>query len=219
MDFPLDLDDSELSFFKSLGEGRPKRLFVGGLHGEEHLVTDRVLEIFADRFSLESVEGEVVLCSLGGMEQGYISTLKKKYWESNAGRTLLRIVDFYSPSIYLELHSYSNYSGLTDPDRIEKEGVPPLVDLKSGILAGSVSPFLRTKFRKKDFCFLLDLPGNFQEYEDIFDILSLIASGNDRLEIVDELREEYPEKTERMIKNYISFYHGKLSEKKEFGEE
>ncbi len=218
LEYPLDLDDSEISFYKSFGEGNPTRLFVGGLHGEEYKVTDRALENFSERFSFDEKEGKVVLCSLGGIEQEYVSTLKRDYFESEAGRKLLRLIYHYSPSIYLELHSYSNYSNLTDSKRIEKEGVPPLVDLESGILAGSISPFLRTKFKRRDFCFLLDLPKDIQNYDELSDILSLIATGADREDIVTKLNKKYPEKTEEMIKNYIAFYHGELSKKNEFDE-
>ncbi len=218
LEYPLDLDGSEVSFFESFGEGDPTRLFVGGLHGEEYQVTDRALKDFSESFSFDGVEGELVLCSLGGIEQEYVSTLKREYFESEAGQKLLRLINHYSPTIYLELHSYSNYSNLTDSKRIEKEGVPPLVDLGSGVLAGSISPFLRTKFKKNDFCFLLDLPKKIQNYDELLDILSLIGTGTGREEIVTELNKKYPEETEEMIKNYIAFYHGELSEKKDFEE-
>lgn len=211
---PSDLDSSKLSFFESFGEGNPTRLFVGGIHGKEHRVTDRVLENFSNSFSFENMDGQVVLCSLGGIGQEYVSTLKEKYFETEFGKTLLSLIDFYSPSIYLELHSYSNYSNLTDSNRIEKDGVPPLVDLGSGILAGSISPFLRAKFEKRDFCFLLDLPDDFEDYEKLAEILGLIAIGSDREEIMEKLNEKYPKESERMMKNYIEFYHGELSEKR-----
>lgn len=189
-----------------LGEGSPTRLFVSGLHGGEHKTTDPILRKFCKIISDFKIEGKTIFSSLGKINQEYVSTLKKDYFETEAGKKLISIIESHKPSIYLELHSYSNYSHLTDNNRMEKEGVPPLVDLGSGILAGSVSPHLRKKFRKDDFCFLLDVPKEEGINEELLKIMKIIVSGNDRLEIFQNLSIEYPDQMEQMMKNYLEFY-------------
>lgn len=192
--------------FKELGKGNPVRLFVSGLHGNEHKTTDPVLEKFSDNISVNEIDGKVILFSLKDASQDYVSTLKKKYYETEAGQKLLYTINSYKPSIYLELHSYSNYSELTDENRMDKDGVPPLVDLGSGILAGSVSPFLRRKFHRNDFCFLLDIPKGEEISQELLEILKIIAEGKNREEIVEKLSTRYPEQMKQMVKHYLEFY-------------
>lgn len=200
---------SEARIFKILGSGEPKRFFVSGLHGEEYKVTDPVLKEFGEKVSVNIKTGSLILCGLGVEGDEYVSTLEEEYYETILGKRLLSLLHLYEPTIYLELHSYSNYSRLTDQERIEKEGVPPLVDLGSGILAGSVSPILRTEFDKRDFCFLLDIPKENFDKEKLFRIMKIIANGSSRDEIVAKMAEKYPEKTKEMIENYLKFYREK----------
>lgn len=122
----------------------------------------------------------------------------------------MSMIDQYRPTIYLELHSYSNYSSLTDQDRIEKKGVPPLIDLGSGMLLGSVSPLLRTKFRKEDLCLLLDIPKETEREEEILEIMEIIARGTNRKKIMTKLGTMYPSQIEQMKKYYIKFYKGEI---------
>lgn len=189
-----------------LGKGNPVRLFVSGLHGDEYKTTDPVLENFSDYIPKNEIEGKIVLFSLKDASQEYVSTLEKEYYETEAGRKLLSVINSYQPPIYLELHSYSNYSKLTDENRMEKDGVPPLVDLGSGILAGSVSPFLRRKFHENDFCFLLDIPKGEEISEELLKIMGIIARGENREEIFEKLSTEYPEQMKQMVKHYLEFY-------------
>lgn len=192
--------------FKKLGEGSPIRLFVSGLHGDEHKTTNPVLKKFSKHISEDETKGKIILSSLNDGKQEYISTLESEYYETEAGQKLLSLINSHDPSIYLELHSYSNYSDLTNENRMEKEGVPPLVDLGSGILAGSVSPFLRRKFNENDFCFLLDIPKGKGINEELWKIMKIIAKGEDRGEIVQKLSTMYPEQMKQMVKHYLEFY-------------
>lgn len=204
------VDGSCVKIFKILGSGEPKRFFVSGLHGEEYKVTDPLLKEFGEEVSGNIQSGCLILSSLGVEGDEYVSTLDEEYYETAYGKRLLSLLDEYQPSIYLELHSYSNYSSLTDQNRIEKEGVPPLVDLGSGILAGSVSPVLRTEFSRRDFCFLLDIPKNSIDKEKLFRIMEIIATGSSRDDIVAKMARKYQEQTEEMIENYLKFYRGEL---------
>lgn len=191
----------------SVGDGCPTRLFIGGLHGEEYKVINPIIKKFAGHISKNKPKGRIILCSLSTKSLEYISTLDEAYYESKIGKKLLSLIDYYRPSIYLELHSYSDYSSLTDPDRIKKRGVPPLVDLGSGLLAGSISPFLRTKFLRADFCFLLDIPKKIKYDTKVLEIMEMIARGATRKEIVEKLIVKYPKMMEPIvIKNYLEFY-------------
>ncbi len=191
---------------EELGEGNPVRLFVSGLHGNEYETTDIVLEKFSDHISESEIEGKIVLFSLRDASREYVSTLEREYYETEAGQKLLSVINSYRPPIYLELHSYSNYSKLTDENRMEKDGVPPLVDLGSGILVGSVSPFLRKKFDENDFCFLLDIPKGEEISKETLEIMEIIAKSRDRGGIVEELSTRYPEQMKQMVKHYLEFY-------------
>ncbi|KXB06057.1 hypothetical protein AKJ51_04285 [candidate division MSBL1 archaeon SCGC-AAA382A20] len=195
-----------------IGGGRPFRLFVSGLHGKEHEVTDPILWEFSERVSKKNLKGSLVLHSLGREDREYVSTLDNEYWNTKTGKELLQIVEKYQPTIYLELHSYSDPSKLTNPDRIDKKGVPPLIELETGILAGSVSPRLRRdKFRKEDFCFLLEIPRDKGHCEEIYEILKIIGQGMDREDIVEDLKEKFPTQMKKSKKYYELFYEENLS--------
>lgn len=193
---------------KRVGRGDPTRLFVGGLHGDEYGATEPYLQELSERFSVDDIDGGLVLANV--VEDGeYVSTLEERYYGTKAGRRLLSLIKRYEPSIYVELHSYdeNKVDRLTDDDRTRKRGVPPLTDLGSGVLAGSVSPLLRRHFDREDFCFLLDLPkGHEPHMEAVLEVLDWIATGCGADEIIFRLLEEYPAETEEMVGNYLEFY-------------
>lgn len=180
---------------------------MGGLHGDEHEATDPILWGFSEKISEKDLKGSLILHSLGRENRKYVSTLDDEYWNTETGQELLHIVEKHRPDIYLELHSYSDSSKLTGPDRIDRKGVPPLIELESGILAGSISPKLRrSKFRKEDFCFLLEIPRNKDHFEEIFEILKIIGQGTDRGDIIEDLKDKYPSQMEESKKYYELFY-------------
>lgn len=196
----------------NFGQGQPVKLIVSGLHGKEHETTDVILKAYKESVSQENITGKVVLRSLERENREYISTLDEKYWDSESGKELLSIIENFQPSMYTELHSYSESSKLTDPKRIKRKGVPPLIELESGILAGSVAPYLRTsKFQKEDFCFLLEIPRKKEPTKTVLNILKIISRGKDREEIVEKLKKIYPKQIEQMKKYYELFYKNNLS--------
>ncbi|KXA90524.1 hypothetical protein AKJ62_00660 [candidate division MSBL1 archaeon SCGC-AAA259D14] len=196
---------------KQLGDGRPIKLFVSGLHGSEHETTDPILEDYYDRMSEKAFKGTLHICRLGMENRKYVSTLDSDYWDTKTGKELLSIVEGLRPSIYTELHSYFDSSKLTDSERIERKGVPPLVELEPGILAGSVSPFLRKEaFQREDFCFLLEVPKNADSFDKVLEILEIIGFGANRKEIVEDLKKRYPSQMRRLKKYYELFYKGDL---------
>jgi hypothetical protein len=144
----------------------------------------------------------------------------KAYYDSKTGRKLLGLIHEYRPRIYLEMHSYGleNYSKLTDPDRKNKIGVPPLTELEEKVLIGSVSPLIRTtEFNMEDFCFILEMPSlhSEQALSAALDILRIIATSASRDEIISKLRQKYPEQIFEAEKNFHEFFkdikRGKLS--------
>ncbi|MBU4373766.1 MAG: DUF2119 domain-containing protein [Euryarchaeota archaeon] len=204
-------------FFKILGSGKPSRLLIAGIHGNEEALTEPILKLFAQDIQIRS--GRLIICSLSGGDP-YISTLDKAYYDSKTGRKLLGLIREYRPRIYLELHSYGleNYSKLTDPDRKNKIGVPPLTELEEKVLIGSVSPLIRTtEFNMEDFCFIIELPTLYSEQalSTALDVLTIIALSTSRDEIISKLRGKYPEQICEAEKNFREFFkdikHRKLS--------
>jgi hypothetical protein len=197
-------------FFKILGSGEPSRLFVAGIHGNEEALTEPILKLFAQDIKIRS--GRLIICSLSGGDP-YISTLDKAYYNSETGRKLLGLIHEYRPRIYLEMHSYrlENYSKLTDPDRKNKVGVPPLTELEAKVLIGSVSPLIRTtEFNMEDFCFILEMPSlrSEQALSTVLEILRIIAISASRDEIISKLRWKYPRQIFEAEKNFHEFFKG-----------
>ncbi len=201
------LNEQKGIFFKILGSGEPLRLFVAGVHGNEKDLTEPILRAFARDIEIKS--GKLIICSLSGGHP-YLSTLNKAYYYSEPGRKLLGLIHEYRPRIYLELHSYDmkNYSKLTDPDRKNKIGVPPLTELEEKVLIGSVSPLIRTtEFSMNDFCFILEIPVPHSDHalHAALEILRIIALSNSGNEIIGRLRLKYPEQIDEAKKQYSEF--------------
>jgi hypothetical protein len=195
-------------FFKVLGNWKPCRLFVAGVHGNEEAITLPFMELMAKE--IEVANGRLITIGLPG-GYPYISTLNKEYYDSINGRKLLYLVRKYKPSIYLELHSYrtENHSKLTDPERKKKIGVPPFTDLEEKVLMGSVSPLIRTtEFNMEDFCLTLEIPDPYSEkaLHVALDIMNVIALSSSRYEIIGKLRGKYPEQIREAEKNFHEFF-------------
>ena len=187
----------------TLGSGDPKRLFVGGLHGDEWRYTSAILE------SLDAPgAGAGTLVIIPKLtDQAYISTLDDRYYESY-GREIIAAIREIKPAIYLELHSYSDFDGLTDPGRIEKSGVPAYIELEDGVLIGSISPILRrTCFSMQDLCISFEIPergGRSREL--VAGLLKSTVNCVSRSEFIDFVLSRYPEQGRIAIENYKSFY-------------
>jgi len=135
----------EKTEIKIYGSGRPIRLFVAGLHGEEWNDTTEILK------KIEAPEtGTLALIPLVSREK-YVSTLDPRYYPE-MGKPILEAVEKMHPEIYIELHSYAgkNFKKLAGKDRIDRAGVPAYSVLKAGVLLGSVSPHIRRKYFPKE---------------------------------------------------------------------
>ena len=120
---------------KIYGSGRPIRLFVAGLHGDEWKDTTGILKnIKAPK------TGTLALIPLVSSGK-YVSTLEADYYPET-GIKIIKAIEMLKPEIYVELHSYSreNLEKLAGKDRLDRIGVPAYSVLKEGVLLGSVSP-------------------------------------------------------------------------------
>ena len=185
----------------TLGSGDPKRLFVGGLHGDEWVHTSALLE------SLDAPRTGTLVVIPKLTDRAYVSTLDNRYYEGY-GRDLVAAIEEIKPAIYLELHSYSDFEGLTDFRRIDKKGVPAYVELEDGILIGSISPILRRRcFSVRDFCVSFEIPAEGRGSQKL--VKELLDFTKDCVSVagfVDFMLSRYPEQGRRAIADYRRFY-------------
>ncbi|MFX0200288.1 MAG: DUF2119 family protein [Candidatus Hodarchaeota archaeon] len=190
--------------FKIIGLGKPVRLFVGGLHGSEGIVTEPILR----EVSKEVEKGSLILRNFSKRTR-YISTLCLAYYQTKTGKSLLSLIRKHMPEIYIELHSYRRnaYSKLTAPNRKEKIGVPPFTDLEDEILLGSVSPHIRTsEFRKHDLCLTLDIPADLKDTYKVIKILNWAIASRDKFEFLEKLRARFPAQVQTAEKKFFEYF-------------
>ncbi len=185
----------------TLGSGDPKRLFVGGLHGDEWVHTSALLE------SLDAPEAGTLVIMPKLTDRAYVSTLEAQYYEGY-GRDLVAAIEEIKPAIYLELHSYRDFEGLTDSRRIDKKGVPAYVEFEDGVLIGSISPILRKRcFSVRDFCVSFEIPaGDDRSQKLAKELLDFTKDCVGAARFVDFMLSRYPEQGRRAIENYRRFY-------------
>jgi len=192
-------------------EKGPTKLFVGGLHGKEGLYTAPILEQLAKD---EVYAGRAIIVPCLVEHGKYVDVLSEEYYRSRAGIELLQLIENYKPYFYFELHAYGehSYSGLTDPERENRIGVPPFVDLGTGILLGSIAPILRRKFRERDFCITIEVPNWKSEKvrTEVLQILRLALSKAKREEVIAELRMWYPTQMQKAEELFRQYYRNKL---------
>ena len=146
-----------MSYFQYIDNGRgPTKLFLGGIHGNEGKTSIKFIKsIKQDDLSC----GQFYFYNFDRTE--YISTIKKEYYESELGQKILKLIEYFEPEFYTELHCYNlkNYNKLTSMERYLKTGVPPLIPAGNHILVSSVSPLIRmTYFSTDTVCKTLEFP-------------------------------------------------------------
>jgi hypothetical protein len=146
-----------MSYFKYIDNGEgPTKLFIGGLHGNEGKTSIK----FIKRIENDDLSsGQFYFYNFD--KTPYISTIEKKYYESEIGKRVLELIEYFNPDFYTELHCYNlkNYDKLTSMERYEKTGIPPLIKLKNHVLVSSVSPLIRmTYFSTDTVCKTLEFP-------------------------------------------------------------
>ena len=146
-----------MSYFKYIDNGRgPTKLFLGGVHGNEGKTSIKFIKLI----NQEDLScGQYYFYNFDHTE--YISTLKKEYYESDLGQKILKLIKYFEPDFYTELHCFNlkNYNKLTSMERYKKTGVPPLIPAGNHVLVSSVSPLIRmTYFSTDTVCKTLEFP-------------------------------------------------------------
>jgi hypothetical protein len=187
--------------FRSRREGL-RRLVVGGLHGREGVVTGRVLERFVGDGRPRS--GTLIVVPSLCVGAKYVSTLSGRYFETKEGKALLGLLKYYRPDVYVEVHCYSKkaYRALTSPARLERRGVPRLVELEKGVLIGSSPPhLLSTNFFKLGIT--VEVPCGGREGDDVLLTLLRVVRDQDTIEgILSQLEAMYPRQLREAIELY-----------------
>ncbi|MDQ1274638.1 MAG: hypothetical protein QG610_210 [Euryarchaeota archaeon] len=188
---------------KVYGHGKPVRLFVAGLHGDEWKDTTKIL------MKIKPPEkGTLALIPL--VRKGeYTSTLDPAYYPV-IGKSILEAIETLNPEIYIELHSYSreNLEKLAGKGRLEKIGVPAYSILKEGVLLGSVSPWIRKRyFPKEALCLSFEIQKkNPKSREFAACVLEILKETESRDEFIKYLQKEFPEQARKAIEDYRRFY-------------
>lgn len=188
---------------KVYGHGKPVRLFVAGLHGDEWKDTTDIL------MRIKPPErGTLALIPI--VRKGeYTSTLDPAYYPV-MGKIILDAIGTLNPEIYIELHSYSrgNLEKLAGRDRLERIGVPAYSILKEGVLLGSVSPWIRKKyFPKEALCLSFEIQkGNPESRKFTSSMLEILKDAESRDEFIEYLKKEFPEQARKAVEDYRRFY-------------
>ena len=178
-----------MSYFRYIDNGEgPTKLFIGGVHGDEGKDVLPLIKLLSDD---DFSSGQIYIYNFD--KTPYISTIHKEFYQSEQGRKILGLIDYYKPDFYTELHSYNikHFKRLTSLERLDSQGIPPLIDCGQYVLCSSVSPLIRRKhFTKENICQTLEFPS---------------FRGED-LKLSDyELFEKYDYNHDLSVKEYMSF--------------
>ncbi len=189
--------------YRILGEGKPVRLFVAGLHGKEWKDTSDILEnIEAPR------KGTLAVIPLVSKDN-YISTLDDKYF-SEIGIPIIEAVEELKPEVYIEIHSYSaeNLGKLTGAQRLGRVGVPAFSRLDHDVLLGSVAPYIRRKYFPQDaLCLTFEIQkGNAISKQYATRIINRMKEFTSRDEFLSCMLKRYPKQARKAIEDYKDFY-------------
>jgi len=186
-----------MTYFKEIKKGdKPVRLFIGGVHGKEGLTTINALSEISD----EDVNGGNLTIYNFDKSQ-YVSTIDRHYYNTELGKKIVSIIRNLKPEMYVELHCYNSnsFEKLTDLNRKERTGVPPLIHLEKGVLIGSISPFIRTSlFDEWDVCITLEIPCNLEKGAmDVYlKVIKAVAGSKNKHELLDKLMTDYSKQVE-----------------------
>lgn len=189
--------------YRTLGNGEPVRLFVAGLHGSEWKDTSDILENI--RPPKKGTLAVIPVVSTGN----YVSTLDDTYF-TGIGQPVIKAVEELHPCIYIELHSYSakNLATLTDPERLERSGVPAFSRLDHDVLLGSVGPFIRRKyFPPQALCLTFEIQkDNLLSKQHASELVHIVKECTSKEEFIRFMFNRYPRQAENVIKDYRNFY-------------
>ena len=146
-----------MSYFRYIDNGEgPTKLFLGGVHGDEGKDVLPLIKLLSnDDFS----SGQIYIYNFD--KTPYISTIHREFYQSEQGKRILDLIDYCKPDFYTELHSYNikHFKKLTSLERLDSQGIPPLIDCGQYVLCSSVSPLIRRNhFTKENICQTLEFP-------------------------------------------------------------
>lgn len=198
-----DSTKPELEGLTIYGSGKPVRLFVAGLHGNEWRETSELL------LNLKPPE-KGTLAIIPRIDTGdYLSTLEDNYY-IDIGYRIIDAVQILKPDIYLELHSYyaANRMNLMDKDRINKSGVPAYSYLDDGMLLGSVAPYIRKNyFPMEGLCVSFEIQKSSEKSREFArKLLDIFKEFTSRDDFINFLEENYPVQAKKAVENYKKFY-------------
>ena len=178
-----------MSYFRYIDNGEgPTKLFLGGVHGDEGKDVLPLIKLLSnDDFS----SGQIYIYNFD--KTPYISTIHREFYQSEQGKRILDLIDYYKPDFYTELHSYNikHFKKLTSLERLDSQGIPPLIDCGQYVLCSSVSPLIRRNhFTKENICQTLEFPS---------------FRGEDLKLSDDELFKKYDYDYNLSVKEYMSF--------------
>ncbi len=189
--------------YRILGKGKPVRLFVAGVHGEEWKDTTDILENIKN--PRKGTLAVIPLVNKGN----YISTLDERYF-TEIGTAIIEAVEELRPEVYIEIHSYSaeNLEKLTDPERLARIGVPAFSRLDNDVLLGSVAPYIRRKYFPQDaLCLTFEIQrGNPMSKQYATRIINRMKEFTSRDEFLQCMLRRYPVQAKKAIKDYRDFY-------------
>ena len=178
-----------MSYFRYIDNGEgPTKLFIGGVHGYEGKDVLPLIKLLSNE---DFSSGQIYIYNFD--KTPYVSTIHREFYESEQGRRILDLIDYYKPDFYTELHSYNikHFEKLTSLERLDKDGIPPLIDCSQYVLCSSVSPLIRRKhFTKENICQTLEFPS---------------FRGEDLKLSDEELFEKYDYDYNLSVKEYMSF--------------
>ena len=178
-----------MSYFRYIDNGEgPTKLFIGGVHGDEGKDVLPLIKLLSDD---DFSSGQIYIYNFD--KTPYISTIHKEFYQSEQGRKILGLIDYYKPDFYTELHSYNikHFNRLTSLDRLDSQGIPPLIDCGQYVLCSSVSPLIRRNhFTKENICQTLEFPS---------------FRGEDLKLSDEELFDKYDYNHDLSVKEYMSF--------------
>jgi hypothetical protein len=196
-----------MTYFKEIIKGdKPVRLFIGGVHGSEGKTTIHAMS----KISKKDVnEGSLTIYNFD--ESQYVSTIDRHYYNLELGRKIVSIIRDIKPEMYVELHCYNsnNFEKLTDLNRKERTGVPPLIHLEKRVLIGSISPYIRTSlFDEWDVCITLEIPckPSKKAMEVYMKVIMAVAGSKDKHELLDKLRADYPEQIDTAARYAVELF-------------
>ncbi|MCL7411637.1 MAG: DUF2119 domain-containing protein [Methanosarcinaceae archaeon] len=188
---------------KICGSGLPIYLFVAGLHGDEWRQTSELL------LNINPPENGTLAVIPIVNDGEYISTLDDQYY-TTLGSKIIDAVESLHPDVYVELHSYSayNFAKLTDGERINKTGVPAYIELRDGVLLGSVAPYIRLNHFSMDaLCISFEIQKDSERSihfaEELLDVVKNCIKRDDFVEYLEKM---FPSQAKRAIENYKKFY-------------